>query len=97
MVTRYVLSPRAQADIDDIWNYTVKRWSVDQAERYLRLIQAEIGNLASDPLRGRACDEVRLGYRRGYAGSHVIFHRVEDHRIDVVRILHRRMDFERHL
>lgn len=96
-MTRYVLSPRAQADIEDIWFYTVKHWSVDQAERYLRLIQIEIGNLASDPLRGRACDEIRLGYRKSHAGAHVIFYRVEDRRIDVVRILHQRMDFERHL
>jgi toxin ParE1/3/4 len=57
----------------------------------------EIGALASDPLRGRACDEIRPGYRKGHAGSHVIFYRVEDRRIDVVRIVHRRMDFERHL
>jgi toxin ParE1/3/4 len=96
-VTRYVLSPRAQADIDDIWTYTVKRWSVDQAERYLRLLQTEIGDLASDPLRGRACDEIRPGYRKGRAGSHVIFYRVDDYRINIVRILHQSMDFERHL
>ena len=96
-MSRYVLSPRAQADIGDIWTYTVKRWNVDQAERYVRLIQTEIDVLASDPLRGRACDEIRPGYRKGYAGSHLIFYRVEDHRIDVVRILHQHMDYERHL
>ena len=95
-MTRYVLSPRAQADIEDIWTYTVKHWTVDQAERYLRLLQTEIEDLASDPLRGHACDEIRSGYRKGRAGSHVIFYRVEDHRINVVRVLHQRMDFERH-
>jgi plasmid stabilization system protein ParE len=30
-------------------------------------------------------------------GSHVLFYRLTDDGIDVVRILHNRMDFERHL
>jgi len=30
-------------------------------------------------------------------GSHVVFYRLIDKHIDIVRILHQRMDFERHL
>ncbi len=29
---RFTLSPRAQADIEEIWNYTVKHWNANQAE-----------------------------------------------------------------
>jgi plasmid stabilization system protein ParE len=29
-MTTYVISPRAQADIDGIWDYTVERWNEDQ-------------------------------------------------------------------
>jgi plasmid stabilization system protein ParE len=35
-MTRYVISPRAQSDIEDIWDYTVERWNSAQAERYIR-------------------------------------------------------------
>ena len=31
-MTRAALSPRAQADLDEIWDFTAKRWGLDQAE-----------------------------------------------------------------
>jgi toxin ParE1/3/4 len=94
---RYVLSPKAQADIDDIWSYTVENWGDQQAERYLRGLQRAIEDIAENPDKGRPCDHIRAGYRKYPVGSHVLFYRVVDGLIDVVRILHQRMDFERHL
>lgn len=32
MTNRAALSPRAQNDLDDIWDYTTGRWGADQAE-----------------------------------------------------------------
>jgi toxin ParE1/3/4 len=96
-MSRFTLSPRARADIEEIWDYTEARWSRDQAEIYVRQIKTAIENLAADPSRGRACDDVRAGYRKYPVGSHVAFYRVTPDGIDIVRILHGRMDFERHL
>jgi toxin ParE1/3/4 len=93
----YVLSPRAQKDIDDIWEYTVEHWNVRQAEIYLRQIQRAIETVVAEPNIARACDDIRPGYWKYPTGSHVLFFRVTDKRINVVRILHSRMDFERHL
>ena len=94
---RFVVSPRAQADLDDIWDYTVEQWGVRRAEIYARLIMAAVDAVAADPHVGRACDDVRPGYRKYPVGSHVLFYRVVDEEIVVVRILHRRMDVERRL
>ena len=44
-MSRYVLSPRARADLDDIWAYTARRWGTDQAEDYIRLVQNAIEGL----------------------------------------------------
>ena len=96
-MSRYTLTPRARSDIEEIWDYTAARWSVDQAEVYLRQIKAAIEAIAADPSRGRACDDVRAGYRKYPAGSHLLFYRATPEGIDIVRILHQRMDFERHL
>lgn len=93
---RYTLSPRAQSDLEEIWDYTAARWSVDQAEIYVCQIKAAV-EAAADPRRGRACDEVRAGYRKYPAGTHVLFYRTMANGVDIVRILHQRMDFERHL
>jgi len=94
---KLVLSPRAQADIDDIWEYTVQRWGERQAETYTSLIKEGVDAIADNPGVGRPCDDVRPGYRRYPVGSHVLFYRVRAADIVVVRILHKRMDVERHL
>ena len=56
-----------------------------------------MADAARDPRRGRPCDDVRAGYFRHPVGSHVVFYRRVAGGIDVVRILHQRMDFQRHL
>jgi toxin ParE1/3/4 len=97
-VSRYLLSPAAQADLEQIWDYTHDRWGIDQAEEYLREIQRAIERAAGNPQIGRACDEIRAGYRKLATGSHTLFYRVTaESVIDVVRVLHQRMDIDRHL
>jgi toxin ParE1/3/4 len=96
-MTRIVLTPCAAADLDEIWDYTAERWSDEQAERYIRDIWNAIEAAAANPERMRTCDDVRPGYRKQLAGSHVIFFKVISGGIDVVRILHQRMDHDQHL
>jgi len=97
MSGRYIVSPRAQGDIDDIWEYTLKRWGIDQAEAYTRQVWRHIEAVAETRTIGRARPEVREGYYKYRTGSHLLFFRLIDGGIDVVRILHERMDFNRHL
>ena len=97
-----MLSPAAQADLEQIWDYSCQRWSDDQAETYLREIQRAIARVADNPQIGRSCDEVRAGYRRHAVGSHSLYYRLvaasgDQHLVDVVRILHKHMDVDRHL
>jgi toxin ParE1/3/4 len=47
-MTPYVVSPRAQRDIEEIWNYTTEQWSSAQAERYIRSIQEAIETISAD-------------------------------------------------
>ena len=75
------------------WN----RWGLDQAETYTRQLWKCILNIADSPTLGRKCDEVRTGYRQYPSGSHALFYRLIDDGIDIVRILHERMDYERNI
>lgn len=98
MNSRFLLSPAARADLEQIWDYTHDRWGVDQAEKYLRELQHAIERAASNPRIGRGCDEIRPGYRKLAAGSHMLFYRVTiEGVIDVARVLHQRMDVDRHV
>jgi toxin ParE1/3/4 len=83
-------------DIDDIWNYTAKRRGGVQAGHYAGQIWRQIAMIAGQPGIGRACPEIRTGYDKSPAGSHVLFYRRVAHGVEVVRILHERMDLTRH-
>ena len=96
-MSRFVLSPRARDDLNAIWAYTARTWDADQAERYIRRIADVIDLVAGTPTLGRNCDHIRQGYRKHPVGSHMLFYRLINDGIDVVRILHSQMDFDRHL
>lgn len=90
------LTPAASRDLSAIWDFTAERWDVPQAETYIGELRAAIERIAEQPERGRACDEIRDGYRRYAVGSHLVFYVNSEFGVDVIRILHQRMDPSRH-
>lgn len=96
-MSSFLLSPAAQADLDGIWDYTVKRWGQDQAITYIRSIRDACQELAAGTRISRLVD-IRDGYRKAPVGSHVLFFKTTDiGQIAIIRILHQRMDVNRHL
>ncbi|PTM42653.1 type II toxin-antitoxin system RelE/ParE family toxin [Bosea sp. 124] len=93
---RYRLSPRALTDLEEIWSYPAARWSPEQAESYHTTIMATFEGLAAGRKQGRPVD-VRAGYWKYPVGSHLVFYRLSETGIDVMRLLHQRMDVRRHL
>ena len=97
-MTGFALSPRAREDLSEIWDFTAHHWGMDQADRYIRQIVSVCDGLGSGRLQGRSAEAVRAGYRKYAVGSHIIFYRLRDaDKAEVIRILHQRMDVERHL
>ncbi|GAB3699046.1 type II toxin-antitoxin system RelE/ParE family toxin [Mariniluteicoccus flavus] len=96
-MSQYWLTPAARRDLSSIWDFTEERWGISQAEKYIREIQAAVERVADDPDRGRFREDVREGYRSYAIGSHVVFYLWRASHIEVVRILHQRMDFDRYL
>lgn len=94
---RLRLSDRARADLDGIWEYTVRRWDVDQAEAYLRAVNQAMMLLRENPRLGRDASDVKPGYFKFPASSHVIYYKLLPGTLDVIRILHKSMDAEQHL
>ncbi|MBU9518003.1 type II toxin-antitoxin system RelE/ParE family toxin [Burkholderia multivorans] len=90
------LTPLAEADLEAIWAYTYERWSLDQAERYIGELSTAFERLARWESVGWPS---RAGgnYSRYLVGSHVVFYRETTETLDVIRVLHQRMDVDRHL
>jgi toxin ParE1/3/4 len=94
---RVVVSPRAQDDIVGIAAHTLEMWGEAQMSRYVDGLNARFAELARFPSTGRRRDEIGPGYRSIVQGSHIVFYRTMDRDLVIVRILHVRMNPDRHL
>lgn len=94
----YRISKQAIDDLNDIWVYTLHKWSKEQADRYYDLIIGEIEYIADNYLVGKSSEQTRKNYRVTKIKSHLIFYRkVENELVEVVRILHQGMDIKKQL
>ena len=90
-------TPRATADLVEIWLYSFKTWEEEQADRYLEQLEVGIAQLAQNPRLGKPREAIRAGYRSIQINRHVAYYRMKDQRIEIVRVLHERMDPWHHL
>jgi len=94
-MSEYIISEKALEDINNIWIYTAENWSVEQADRYYNLIIDEIEYIVSNLDMARDFGKIRKSYRYSKVKSHLIFFKKdENNEIEVVRVLHERMDVE---
>jgi len=95
-VKSLVFLPAAEADIEEIWDYSADRWGEDQADRYTDDIRDLCKALARGDKSGRPID-VRAGLLKCRMASHMIYFRSDAGRIVVIRVLHGAQDVERNL
>jgi toxin ParE1/3/4 len=97
-MAHFHLTQAAKTDLKGIGRHTEQRWGRAQRNNYLAMLDQGFQDLAAEPLRGRDCSNIREGYRRYSVGRHVIFYRrIAPDMIEIVRVLHDRMNLERHL
>ncbi|PIB38050.1 type II toxin-antitoxin system RelE/ParE family toxin [Maribacter sp. 4G9] len=95
---KYHISKQAIDDLNDIWIYTFHKWSKEQADRYYNVIIDEIEFIANNYPIGKSAEQTRKNYRVTKIKSHLIFYRkVENDIVEIVRVLHQRMDVKKRL
>ena len=97
MTLPYIISKKAVIELEEIWLFTVDKWSVAQADRYYLLIIDEIEFICKNITCGKSMHNIRKGYRATKVKSHLIFYRVVNDTVEIIRILHERMDIENRL
>lgn len=94
-MSTFTLTNKAKADLKSIATYTQRKWGKSQRAIYLKQFDDAFHLLASTPDIGAKCDFIKVGYRKFPNTSHMIFYRIiNDSQIEVIRILHKRMDVE---
>ena len=80
-------SNRADADLDEIWLHIAKD-NVAAADRVIDRIEAAENRLAEFPQIGQARPEIRAGLRHWPVGGYLMFYRVAEEELTVVRVVH---------
>ncbi len=82
-------------DLYDIWDYTYEEWSENQADKYYLELKFDCLHIGENPNLGIEYDGISknlLGYK---SGKHIIFYqKIELDQIEIIRILHERMDLK---
>ena len=87
---RVVWAPQAKRDLREVRRYYARVASREIANQLLREI-SRAGELLSDRARvWRRRDEISAGLRSVLVRPYIIFYRVQDERVEIVRVLHGR-------
>ena len=95
-MVNFQLTELAKQDLRAIGRYTQTTWGRAQRNTYLAKIDAAFHLLSVEPQLGKSCDDLRAGYRKYPVGRHLIFYRQSADGLEIIRILHQRMDIEAH-
>jgi len=93
----YELSGPADRDLTEIYVYSYRQFGESTADAYLLALHECFELLAQQPAMGRSIQYLRAGYFRFEHARHTVFYVRTAVGIRVMRVLHERMDPERHL
>ncbi len=89
----YVKSPAADIDLIEIWSY-VSQNSFESADNFLDRFEEAFTLLVEQPFVGRARGELAADLRSFPVSSYLIFYRLNEDVIEIVRVLNAARDVE---
>lgn len=97
-MAKVVLRQKAINDLNDIWGYTFEKWSETQADKYYASIKLACKEIGDNPSLGKEYNGVSRNLLGLKSGKHIIFyHLISENKIEIIRILHERMDLKNRL
>jgi toxin ParE1/3/4 len=94
-MAEYKLTNKAVEDLNDIWEYTLDKWTEEQADKYYNLIISSFQEIVKNPDLGKNYKGIRKELLGLKSNKHIIFYRKSDDKpLEITRILHERMDLK---
>jgi toxin ParE1/3/4 len=93
----FKLRPKADQDLANIYHYSIQEFGGKRAELYIKDLSASFRKLVQKPELGKDYSFVRPNLLAYPVVSHVVFFKESDWGITILRVLHRSMDYGRHL
>jgi plasmid stabilization system protein ParE len=93
-MTRFVLTPLAEQDLNDIWDYLAAR-NIAAADRVLRALERAIERLVRRPGLGHLREDLAdRRHRFPLVYSYLIVYRPETKPLQIIRVLHAARDVQ---
>ena len=97
-MAKVIFRQEAIDDLNNIWDYTFEQWSENQADKYYSTLRFACTEIGENPDIGKEYTEIRKDLLGLKSGKHIIFyHLTSEDEIEVIRILHERMDLKNRL
>lgn len=77
-MAQYFLTRKAKNDLAEIWDYTLKTWSEEQAGKYYKLLIEEFKSISENPHFGKEYPHVAPNLFASIFKMHLIFYRKID-------------------
>ena len=94
MISKAIITPQAEIDLIDIWQFIADD-SIERADSFLDSIDNTVKNLVRMPNMGRSREEIARNLRSFPVGNYVVFYRIIEEGIEVLRVLHGSRDIKR--
>ena len=91
-MSHYKLSLEADIDLNEIFDYSEEAHGFNQAVEYLHDLEALFNTLALNPKIGRKRPEIKEELYSISEQAHIVFYRIMDTHIRIVRVLHGQKD-----
>lgn len=97
-MAKVILRQKAIDDLNNIWKYTIEKWSEKQADKYYATIKFACKEIGENPDLGKEYFGINRNLLGLKSGKHIVFyHLISENEIEVIRILHERMDLKNRL
>jgi len=93
----YYLTNAAATDLRKIIEYTLDQWGEEQVFIYRDRLESRFNQIAKFPELGRTHVELPDHIFYVVEGKHYVFYKIVDNDIEIVRLLHARMEMVRHI
>jgi toxin ParE1/3/4 len=90
-------SPTARRQLQEIARYTEEQWGISQSEVYLGYLYSAFDLLRSNPKKGKSRGELSENLSSVHVKKHVVFYKFKTNIVNIVAILHERMDPRLHI
>ncbi|NEN23273.1 type II toxin-antitoxin system RelE/ParE family toxin [Cryomorpha ignava] len=97
ILNSYILSNKADSDLDEIFDYTFDEHGFNQAVKYLSDLESLFWQLVKNPKLGRERRDLKNEILSITEQGHTVFYRIHQDYILIVRVLHGNKDIPRSL